>query len=92
MVLPPLHIPCAYHSSYRAAQLSGLCLLSIYPLLNLVICSSPNADSRKGVEQAKNIQEPQHNANHHNCVQDRLEAACHGNEPIYKPQQKSNND
>jgi hypothetical protein len=51
-----------------------------------------NTDARKRMEQSKNIEEPQHHANHHDSVQDRLNAACHGDKPIHQPQKDSHDD
>jgi hypothetical protein len=41
---------------------------------------------------SKNVQQPQHNTNDHDCVQDRLDAACHGDETIHQPQEDANDD
>jgi hypothetical protein len=51
-----------------------------------------DVDTREGVEQSENIEEPQHDANHHDCVQDRLDTACHGYETIYQPQEDAHYD
>jgi hypothetical protein len=51
-----------------------------------------NADSRKGVEQSKYIEEPQHNADDDDRVQDRLNAARHRDETIHQPQQDAHYD
>ena len=52
----------------------------------------PDADSGEGVEQSKYIQEPQHYANDYDGVQDRLDAAGHGDETIHQPQEDANDD
>jgi len=51
-----------------------------------------DADSGERVEQSKYVEEPQHHANDHDGVQDRLDTACHGDETIHQPQQDSNYD
>jgi hypothetical protein len=56
------------------------------------MCLSPNADTREGMKQSKYIQEPQHHADDHNRVQDRLDAACHGDETIHQPQEDAHYD
>jgi hypothetical protein len=47
---------------------------------------------RERAKQPKDIQQPQHNGNHHYTVQDRLDRSLHGNEPVDEPQDNSNND
>jgi len=44
------------------------------------------------VEESEYIQKPQHDANDHDGVQDRLDAACHGDEAIHQPQEDPNDD
>jgi hypothetical protein len=44
------------------------------------------------MEQSKYIEKPQHYANDHDCVQDRLNAARHRDETIHKPQQDAHYD
>jgi hypothetical protein len=51
-----------------------------------------DADSREGVEQPKYVEEPQHYADDHDCVQDGLDAARHGDEAIHQPQQDAHDD
>jgi hypothetical protein len=51
-----------------------------------------NADIREGVEQSKYVKEPEHYANNDDGVQDRLDAACHGDKAIHKPQEDAHND
>jgi hypothetical protein len=51
-----------------------------------------DADTREGVEQPKYVEEPEHHAYDHDCVQDGLDAACHGDEPIHQPQQNAYDD
>jgi hypothetical protein len=52
----------------------------------------PDADSGEGMEQSKCVEEPQHDANDDDCIQDRLDTACHGDEPIHQPQEDPNDD
>jgi hypothetical protein len=51
-----------------------------------------DVDTREGVEQSKYVEEPQHYDNDHDCVQDRLDAACHRDETIHQPQEDTNYD
>jgi hypothetical protein len=44
------------------------------------------------VEQSKYVEEPQHDTNDHDGVQDGLNTACHGDEAIHQPQQNTNYD
>jgi len=53
---------------------------------------SANVDTREGMKQSKYIQEPQHHADDHDGVQDRLDAAGHWDETIHQPQKHSNYD
>jgi hypothetical protein len=41
---------------------------------------------------SENIKQPQDHTNDHDSVQDRLDAARHGDEPIHKPQKNTNDD
>jgi hypothetical protein len=43
------------------------------------------------VEESKCVQKPKHHANDHDRVQNRLDAACHGNELVRQPQKDSDN-
>jgi hypothetical protein len=52
----------------------------------------PYADLGKGTENAKNVQEPQDNANDHDGVQDRLNGTRHWYESINKPENNTNDD
>jgi hypothetical protein len=51
-----------------------------------------DADARERVEQSKYVEEPQHDANDDDGIQDRLDTACHGDETIHQPQKDANND
>ena len=44
------------------------------------------------MQQSKYIEEPHHHANYDDCVQDRLDGACHWDEPINQPQDYSDDD
>jgi hypothetical protein len=44
------------------------------------------------MEQSKYIEEPEHDANDHDCVQDGLDTACHGDETIHQPKQDAHYD
>jgi len=46
---------------------------------------SADADVRQGMKQPKNIQEPEHDGNHHDAVQDGLDVALHGDKAIHQP-------
>jgi hypothetical protein len=48
---------------------------------------SSNTDTREGVEQTKYVKEPEHDADDHDSVQDRLDTACHRDETIHQPKQ-----
>jgi hypothetical protein len=65
--------------------------LQFFPLPNLAALLS-DADTRERVEQSEYIEEPQHDANDHERVQDRLDATCHGYETIDKPQEDAHYD
>ena len=51
-----------------------------------------DVDIRERVKQSKNIEEPQDDANNHDCVQDGFDAARHGDETIHQPKQDAHND
>ena len=44
------------------------------------------------MKESEYIQKPQDDPNDDDCVQDRLDAACHGDETIHEPQQNTNYD
>jgi hypothetical protein len=44
------------------------------------------------MEQPKYIEEPEHDANDHDRVQDGLDTACHGNKAIHQPQEDAHDD
>jgi len=44
------------------------------------------------MKQSKYIQEPQHDDNDYDSVQDRLDTACHGDETIHQPQEDAHYD
>src|SRR5208282_327264 len=44
------------------------------------------------MEQSEYVKEPQNDANDHDCVQDGLDAACHGDETIHEPKQDAHYD
>jgi hypothetical protein len=44
------------------------------------------------MEQSKYIEEPEHDANDDDCVQDGLDTACHGDETIHQPKQNAHDD
>jgi hypothetical protein len=48
---------------------------------------SPNAYVTERMNHSKYIQEPEHNNDDHDGVQDGLDASCHGNEAIHQPQE-----
>jgi hypothetical protein len=54
--------------------------------------STPNVHPGNGMQNAKNIQEPQGQANHHDRVQKRLNGLLHGDEPVHQPEQKTHHD
>jgi hypothetical protein len=81
--------PCA---SLATRLRPGHYLLQSVPFHTCSVRSSTNPNSRDGVEQSKNVEEPQHHSNHYDCVQDRLDAACHGDKTVHEPQQNSNHD
>jgi len=96
-ILSPLKFA---HAPATARKWRGSCAQSLIlvrgPQLFLLPLLQPrllsDADAGEGVKQSKYIQEPQHHADDHDCVQDRLDAACHGDEPIHQPQEDSNYD
>jgi hypothetical protein len=49
-------------------------------------------DTGEGVEQAKYVEEPKHDTDDHDRVQDGLDTACHGDETIHQPQQDAHYD
>jgi hypothetical protein len=53
---------------------------------------SSDADTREGVEQTKYVKEPEHDADDHDSVQDRLDTACHRDEAIHQPKQDAHYD
>ena len=44
------------------------------------------------MEQAKYVKEPEHDADDHDSVQDRLDTACHRDETIHQPKQDAHYD
>ncbi len=44
------------------------------------------------MKKSEHIQKPQNHANDHDCVQDRLDATCHGDETIHQPQEDADDD
>jgi hypothetical protein len=48
----------------------------------IATCLGANADVRQGVKQSKDIEEPENHGNHHDTVQDGLDAALHGDKAI----------
>ena len=44
------------------------------------------------MKKSEHIQKPQNHANDHDCVQDRLDATCHGDESIHQPQEDADDD
>lgn len=67
-------------------------VIASFPLVSVSVYFSTDMDAPEGMKQSKYIQEPQHHADDHDCVQDRLDAAGHGNETINQPQEDSNYD
>jgi hypothetical protein len=51
-----------------------------------------DAYSREVMNQSKYIQEPEHHTDDYDGIQDRLDAARHGDEAIHQPQQNANYD
>jgi hypothetical protein len=66
--------------------------LAILPFVVHLVALLSDADARERVEQSKYVKEPQHDANDDDGVQDRLDAACHGDETIHQPQEDSHDD
>jgi hypothetical protein len=72
----------------------------LMPIQSLKIFAAPlleprwstDADTREGVEQTKYIKEPEHDADDHQSVQDRLDTACHRDETIHQPKQDAHDD
>jgi hypothetical protein len=54
--------------------------------------SPANVDPGNGMEQSKDITEPEDHGNHHDAVQNRFNRALHGNKAIYQPQQDPHHD
>jgi hypothetical protein len=54
--------------------------------------SLPQMDIGEGMEQSKDIQEPQNYENDHDSIQDRLNGARHRYEAIDEPEQNTNHD
>jgi len=44
------------------------------------------------MKESEYIQEPQDHADDDDSVQDRLDAACHGDETVHQPQKDANDD
>jgi hypothetical protein len=53
---------------------------------------SPNAYPREVMNQPKDIQEPENHRDDDDGVQNRLDAARHGDEAIHQPQQNADYD
>jgi hypothetical protein len=49
-------------------------------------------DIGEGMEQSKDIEEPQNHENDHESIQDRLNGARHRNEAIDEPEKNTNHD
>jgi hypothetical protein len=58
----------------------------------LIAAWSSDTDTREGVEQTKYIKEPEHDADDHESVQDRLDTARHRDETIHQPKQDAHYD
>src|SRR5450432_1337455 len=48
--------------------------------------------SRERMKQSKYIQEPQHHHNHHDCIQDRLDAPGHRDIAVHQPKEYAHDD
>ena len=67
-------------------------VIASFPLVPMAVHFSTNVNAPEGMKQSKYIQEPQHHADDHDYVQDRLDAAGHGDETIDQPKENSNYD
>jgi hypothetical protein len=97
MVLPPLqptHAP-VIRREWRgdcSRSLIAACAPKIVPLPFLQLCSPSKPDPGERMKDSKNVQEPQHNTNDHDCVQNGLDRSLHGYEAVDQPKQNTHHD
>lgn len=60
--------------------------------LGFAMCASTDPDMTQPVEDAEDVEQPQDYEDHHDAIEDRFDAALHGNEPIHNPEQNADND
>src|ERR1041385_1895454 len=91
MVLPPLHLLLRPSFVMKGASTARLVLAPKSSEIWLV-CSSSHANSRQGMKDSEYIQEPQHNSDHDNAVENGLDTSGHGDKTIHQPKEKANDD
>jgi hypothetical protein len=80
--------PALFHGAATFRPISASIVLALIQSVRL----SANADPGEGMENPKNIQEPQDSEYDHDCVQEGLDGSCHGNEVVHQPEQNTNHD
>jgi hypothetical protein len=58
----------------------------------LLNSSLPNANMGKGMEQSKDVEQPQNYEDYYQAVQDRFDGCLHGNEGVDQPQENTHHD
>jgi len=74
--------------SRTAAAAPVLCATRVEPRNSRPLYADPG----EGMENPKNIQEPQNYENDRDGIQDRLDGSCHRDETVYQPEENPNHD